>query len=262
MSDSKSIYDIPDLQNRIRNLKQHRIELQTLKESLLADIEVKEKKLTQLRQELVVVAPNESLRFQPDDTNSGESNSLNDKRFQKMNEKLEMQILIQEIHAALPNLEKDVKAAEAAARIQSKQVSIYSKGVGNGDDSVLVMKTSAELETLLQSNVEEIMRLQSEQSAGLDQDIEYNQQLSSKISSLRRELNRLLQDKTALQESVLQSQRKPTLDIERYHCLLKQQREIRDRIQSYHDGYGWQTEAFKQLVGENGIILIAIFLPR
>lgn len=250
MSGSKSIYDGPELQDRIRKLKAQQTDLQKTKDSLQAELEAKTKKFSAMKQELVLLAPNEALRFQIGGPDIIEDDTLDNSRFLLMNEKLEMQILVAEIHAALPRLEQEAKSAEAAAKIQSKGMN--SGANVTGSRPLLMARTEAELEAVIQQTVGELVHTRNEQELSLQNCKRGNKELSAKIAGARKELSRLLQDKMSMELAVLQGIQRPSLETERYKSMLKQQKELRNRIQDFHDGYGWQTEAFRQIAGKNG----------
>ncbi|RYG68336.1 hypothetical protein EON64_05405, partial [archaeon] len=245
------LYDIPDLKDRIRKFKAQQAELKSEKESLLAEIEVKERKVAALRQELTVAAPNEALRFLPDDDDDG--NSLDHKKFLMMNEKLDLQILIQEVRNALPQLEQEVKIAEAAARIDSKSIQQTSKHIANiSENKSLYTRPIADLKTLIQDNVDQLVRLRGDQAIRTESLKRENQELINKISTSRREITRLIQEKNALEKNILSLNTLPSLDEERLKIALQHQKEVRDRLQRFHDGYGWQVEAFRLAGGKEG----------
>jgi hypothetical protein len=131
------------------------------------------------------------------------------------------------------------------------------------DSQVLLSRTTGELEEMIKNTMDQLLRIRRDQKSNLEIAKRTNLELSSKISSARKEMNRLLQERASLQRTILQAKQKPALDEQRLKVLMKQHKEQREKLQDYHNGYGWQTEVFRSVAGNNtGVASLSKLLSR
>jgi chromosome segregation ATPase len=237
----------------------------------------------QLRQEYTVLAPEEELRWQPDDVNqsmvsrgggggaAGEKeengstaqhsqaphSAIDNSRFQMLNDKLEMQILLQEIRQALPALEEEAKRWEEIAgretkksQRQAKANASLKKAGDNSHEISALYKESHRLEREIEDYLDQILRMKTDRTVNLEREKKANDQLTNEIALLRKELHQLQNEEMSLEAMVINLKCQHLVEGKRGENIVKEFVEVRERVSQLHDGLGWQTELYKSLAGK------------
>ena len=110
------VYDIVELKDKIRKLRDERIQIDHDKTIVEDEIKIFESKWNQIKQELNIISNTDDIRGKiPDDENKEEYNPDIIKAFRIFNDKLDMKILNDEIRNILPVLEKEALEWESKA---------------------------------------------------------------------------------------------------------------------------------------------------
>lgn len=246
------VFDINDLRDKIKNLKIQKAELQQTADNLGREIEVKSSRLREARHERLQVDPDPDLRLRLADTASvlDDTHDIDDQRFRIANEKIEMQILMQEIRGSLPILEREVRHREAIAFHGKKTAAKLTKAVEKSQsltptiwNSVEDMKQSLKdaMDLLILSKTTWANILESEKSK--------NTSLSETVANRRKELARLMRDRDQLRNAIAQIDQQWRSERFRQQLVREEHITLRENLRRFHGGFGFQTEAFLKETG-------------
>lgn len=301
-SDHLQVHDITDLKERISKLKEiHKQRVQE-RQQYEAKIIEKEELLQKMKQEYTVLAPDLELRYNNTTTEAASAvlnqsqaigspaalqlgdtiidrDLIDDRRFRIWNEKLEMQILLQEIRQVLPSLEEQAKFYERRtehhrkhviksemkatsqsdstmrgaqrqqnSRIKTEEKQVEDETEDNSSKPLLVQSTD-ECKESIDRAVSEIADLKRQRLDKLEQQKHANQTLIEKLKSLREEIREKREERLSLQKTILRAQKDSLLEEKRKavvpHEFLRLRRECEEK-----DQYLWQTAIFRQETGK------------
>ena len=194
---SDTVYDVPDLKEKIRRLRATKTGLEEERKQLEADCAQFESHFSSLRQELNIIGNVDKLQVNARDDFTEDSNPEAMKKFRLMNEKLEMKILIQEIRAALPQLEKEAKSWEAKARGDVLSSSRNEKTQQQFPS--MILKSADELQEQIGTVLEEKFKIKSNISHDIATKKKEKLDICTEIASLRRRLSMLEEEVAPLQ---------------------------------------------------------------
>ena len=244
-----SNYDIIDLKDQIKKLKASKAQLEAEKALLEEETPKREQLLTQLRHEYNIVAPADEIRFTFEENDSNSGGLVDNKRFKLWNNKIDMMIMCTEIRNALPGLEAEVARYEGRVRDSVKTAKKSEKKVAEFPPTLL--KSTAELEELVGQQFNTRFKLKAQITTEVEALKAQKHSISNDISKFRQYLTQLYDEKEGLIAS------NNTIDNALYQeqvqleILRKQHLELRDAFKKYHDGKGWEAEAFLSVAGEN-----------
>jgi chromosome segregation ATPase len=238
------VFDINDLRDKIKNLKIQKAELQQTADNLGREIEVKSSRLREARHERLQVDPDPDLRLRLADTASvlDDTHDIDDQRFRIANEKIEMQILMQEIRGSLPILEREVRHREAIAFHGKKTAAKLTKAVEKSQsltptiwNSVEDMKQSLKdaMDLLILSKTTWANILESEKSK--------NTSLSETVANRRKELARLMRDRDQLRNAIAQIDQQWRSERFRQQLVREEHITLRENLRRFHGGFGFQV---------------------
>lgn len=253
------VHDIISLKDKIRELKNFQDNLTKENEQILVDIANKEKLFAKYRQELTLLEPTKDLRWQATDLASEEGFTPAEiAKYNSMNEKIEMQILIAELHQSLPALEQKMKLYEERAKTNSKIVPKSMKTLiqqANAQlqhkkpadqeqkfDSIL-WKNATELEELIDQRIQEMVDIKKNQHQQHDASQQSNQQLIDEIIASRHRVELMFKEKALLRKEQVQVITK-TIHKYKYDYLGEEIRTLRNRLRRQEDGFGWLEKLF------------------
>jgi len=261
------VYDVADLKDKIRELKLLQQTLQREKDQLLIDIASKEKGFTKYRQELTLLEPTKDLRWQNADSIGEDAVNANEvAKYNLINEKLEMQVLTQELYQALPVLEQKMKLYEDRAQNHSKSLpkgiktliqqayvqaqqqkkSPMSPRDGESIES-MVWKSSPELTNLISQRINEILERKKSQTLLIETAQQKNQQLINELIPLRHCVELMFQEKAELTKENSAYINK-NIQQHRLEFLTTQTKTLRNKLRKHENGFGWQKEIFFQFL--------------
>ena len=245
---SSSLYDAHDLKDQIRKLKGIRVQLESEKAALEEEAAKGEIKLTALKQEYNLLAPTDEIRFTGDDSEGGDIALIDNKRFKQLNQKLDMQILITEIRAALPQLEAEVAKWESKVKGTTKTATRSEKEEQKYPP--LLLKTADEIDDIIGSKFDEQFQLKAQITSDLNNLKQIKQRLSNEIAHARRSLSALYDEKELIvlsNKNIDNALFQETVQLE---VLKRQHIEAREALGACHDGNGWKTEAYLSISGQ------------
>lgn len=253
------VHDVLDLKDRIKELKTIQEDLQKEREVLLVDIANKEKLFAKLRQELTLLEPSKDLRWQNTDLASESAFSQAEiTKYNLLNEKLDMQVLIQELHQALPALELKMKLFESRAQTYSKslpknvktlvqQTNAQLQAKNTSDTESALWKNSNELEELIATVVGEIVERKTEQVKRCVKAQQRSEQLVHDIFPLRQSVELMFQERAMLKKESILGLAK-SVHRRKLEYLRTQTKQLRNSLRKYDNGFGWQRELFRHFV--------------
>ena len=286
------VYDAEALRDHITKLKITLAERKAEKESLAELVAVKEKQALQLRQEYTVLAPDDDLRWQPTEelsqsvasvtgSRAGATSgvreskdgagsvagsvapSIDNSRFQMLNDKLEMQILIPEIRIGIAQLEQEVRVWEEMATRESKKVQKQAKAsfmtqkrdaATPGDEVSRLYKDTAQLESEIEELLTKVLELKTERRMDIDRERKVNESLSKEIAQLRRDLDQTMREEVSLSTSVIELKCQGLVEGKSAEKILTEFITVRERLNDFHNGFGWQTDVYLTAVGKSYIL--------
>jgi hypothetical protein len=312
---SDKIYDVTDLKEKISKLKEIQKSRDLEKQTLSNEVSEKEILLMRMKQDYTVLAPNEELRYYPTTTNAANSvvlsttggresqgrhnggptasvqlgdtildkDLLEDKRFRIWNEKMEMQILLQEIRPMIPILEKEVKYYEKETEFHKKAMikkemknsisaSNSSKGPrrGGGFDEKqneekyneieeihafqqrLLLRNTKEIQETIEKILNDIIEYKIQKKSNIEKQKQANQAVMNNMIVLRKDIQLKLQEKVALKKFTLTFQSQIELNTKRKEIVIEDFLKLRKECEenSKWKPYLWQTAVFKQETGK------------
>jgi hypothetical protein len=239
------VLDTNDLRDRIRKLKVQQQELNQTIDDLNNEIAQKEKKLNDTKYARMVVDPDPELRMHPVDGNADDSDLIDDVKFRVMNEKLEMQILINEIRNSLRPLEKEVRYKEVLANKGAKSAAKAGKSKTAEKFPVLFLDFES-IEEKLKELMDDMIRSKRERTEYIEQERQINQNLSEQIAKYRVEYARAERERDSLRLAIATTEKTWKLDYYRDEILRKSFVEQREKLRKLHGGFGWQTFLFQE----------------
>lgn len=256
MSSDASIQrlDAQDLKDRIRKLRQQKIELQQTIDNLSEEVATKTVQLRGAKQARIIVDPDPEMRVHLSDTVNVDTSDLDndpeleDGRFRVANEKLEMSILMQEIRAALPELEKEVRWRESVALKSMKhaqRLSKYSNGHSNQQSTQIptLWLPTEELKDRLKELLDRTVDLKVQRSKNIQDEKEKNAQISENIARSRRDLARLLKERDMLKGGIWQLTQQSELERHRREVMREEHIKQREQLRRFHGGFGFQVRS-------------------
>jgi hypothetical protein len=253
------VHDIISLKDKIKELKTLNDNLTKENEQIVTEIANKEKLFAKYRQELTLLEPTKDLRWQATDLASEDAFSPAEiAKYNVMNEKIEMQILIAELHQSLPALEQKMKLFEERAKMNSKTVPKSMKTLiqqANAQlqhkkpadqeqkfDSIL-WKNASELEELIDQRIQEMVETKKNQHQTHDGSQQINQQLIDEIIASRHRVELMFKEKALLRKEHVQVMTK-SIHKYKYDYLGDEIRLLRNRLRKQEDGFGWLEKLF------------------
>lgn len=237
--------DIGELRDKVRELKAQKGTLLDLTESITQEIDSKMAKLREAKHHRLQVDPDPELRLHFSNSHDGPSSDLNDEQFRVANEKLEMQILMQDIRAALFTFEKEVRWREAVATKSKKTTAKLSKATGNGQDgSPLIWHAIDDVKDRLKEEINLSVASHKLRADAVEAEKREMNQLLQDASSYRKQLSQLLRERdhiVGVTDSVEQQYRS-----ERYRQQLMREEFLsqREALRRFHGGFGFQVSIF------------------
>lgn len=234
--------DIGELRDKVRELKAHKATLLDVADSITQEIDSKMAKLREAKHHRLQVDPDPELRLHFSNSHDSPSSELNDEQFRVANEKLEMQILMQDMRAALVTLEKEVRWREAVATKSKKTSAKLSKITGNGPDgSPLIWHAIGEVKDRLKEEVHLSAASHKLRVEAVEAEKRETNQLLQDASSFRKQLAQLLRERDhviGVTDSVEQQYRS-----ERYRQQLVREEFMsqREALRRFHGGFGFQV---------------------
>lgn len=231
------------LKEQIRELKVKQQIIKEEKMKLEKSIYESDLKCNALKMEANILAALDEVRFQDIDEPVA-SQSVHDdvtfsRQFLEKNLKLELEILNAELRQSLPKLEKEAIRAEDKANKSNEDLQICKKEIEK-----LPIISAQELE----EKEEELMRTKQLLCEKIDKVTkEAIKERSSKqrtVIQLRKKVSDI-DDEISFEKDRAYRLKKLLLDEQgRVEYLRNEHKRLREQLSPYHDGKGWQTEAF------------------
>lgn len=261
MSAGEGFYDAEELRKQIKDLKIQTVALEVEEGALLADNARCEDATAALKKELnILEALAEVHNLDAEDGGeelpSSASSADERVRWAEENRKLEVQILNQEIRAALPRLEAEALRAELSIHaLQKKAEALTAKAPSSSSSSSAEEKASAPATSMFQKSVEELeddmgatieARIKLRALMAMDADAKRRDKaaLLARISALRDQLYGLLDERESLREASKNLRLTLGAEEARIALLLGRHSEARALIAQFHSQQGWQRESF------------------
>ena len=261
MSTGEGFYDAEELRKQIKDLKIQTVALEAEESVLLADNARCEDATAALKKELnILEALAEVHNLDPDDGGEelpSQGGADERVRWAEENRKLEVQILNQEIRAALPRLEAEALRAEMGIHaLQKKADALAAKPPSSSSSSSSAEeKVSAPATSMFQKSVQELeddmgstieARIKLRALMALDADAKRRDKaaLLTRISALRDQLYGLLDEREVLREASKNLRLNLGAEEARVALLLGRHAEARALIGQFHSEQGWQKESF------------------
>lgn len=238
------VFDINDLRDKIKNLKIQKAELQQTADNLGREIEVKSSRLREARHERLQVDPDPDLRLRLADTASilGDTHDIDDQRFRIANEKIEMQILMQEIRGSLPILEREVRHQEAIAFHGKKTAAKLTKAVEKSQSLTPTIWNSVEdMKQSLKDAVDLLILSKTTRANILESEKSKNTSLSETVANRRKELARLMRDRDQLRNAIAQIDQQWRSERFRQQLVREEHITLRENLRRFHGGFGFQV---------------------
>ena len=263
-------YDSEELRKLIKGVKIECVGLEKDQISLSIENSLLEENVASLQRELNILSALLEAQELDDETEVyGEEEQT---RMAEMERKLELQLLNKEIRAALPQLEAEALRTEADFYSFTKKASATAThGDAGVQSSTLIttvgaksifQKSPEELEDELGATVEARIKLRALMALDADAARKEKSILTSRISGLRDQLYSFLDEREGMREACKVAALSLHSEEARIAMLLGKHKQIRKHITPFHDGRGWQVEAFfSATAGRNGEIAV-LDLPR
>jgi len=254
-----SFFDPEELRKIIKDVKIQCIALEKQQRVLSEENVRYEEKCAALQREFNILSALAEAESLEEDTGGAFSSdevcaSSNEQRkWAEAERKLELQILNADIRSALFKLEADALQAETTIHSLGKQASIITQGGKEGSDKAvptsMFQKSLDELEEDMGATVEARVKLRALMALDADAKRKEKTALMGKISVMRDQLYSLLDEREALREALKNVQLNLHGEEARVSVWLDKHMQIRNLIEPFHDGRGWQLEAFLRATG-------------
>ena len=292
---STPVFDVTDLKERISQLKETQRTRILERQQVEVKLVEKENLLQKMKQDYSILQPNLELRYHNSTTSAATSVVLSqggtpsqgramdpqaddrsqrpnavhldeaivdkelvdDQRFRVWNEKLEMQILLQEIRQTIPNLEKQAKIYEKQTASHKKHVlkremkTPTHSNVALEDQVVKpsLLLTFDECSEMIEKTMKEIIDYKVAKRVKIEAQKQANQALLQKLNFVRKDIQQKLAERAALRKIVLKYQK--DFLVQRHKALAVQRDflELR-RICEEKGQYLWQTAIFTEETGQ------------
>jgi len=265
MTAVEGFYDSEELRKLIKGVKIECVGFEKEQVLLGDENSLLEEKVASFQRELNILSALSEAQELEDET--GKDGEEEQTRLSEMERKLELQLLNQEIRAALPKLEAEALRTEADIYSFGKQVMQGDAGEHSstmmtvGAKSVF-QKSLEELEDEMGATVEARIKLRALMALDADASRKEKSILTSRIAALRDQLYSLLDEREGMREACKVAALSLHSEEARIAMLLAKHEQTRARIEPFHDGRGWQAEAFfSATAGRDGEIAV-LDLPR
>lgn len=250
--------DVIAIKDEIKRYKARSAEFEKENKRISAELHDVTATNAKLKTELNILNCMEEIRFHDNVLDAAEAGDIKfDKKFKEANAKLEIQILNDEIRQVIPKLEQEAAANESAVKRLSRQhgevadeLSMFPRQFlierEEAQRSIdLLKRQKADIEDRVanadKSNRQELASLRS-----------HNDKLRVQIATTSEENIHVIAEGQRLKHQVIQEKA-------RIDYLTSEIKTLRKMLNNYHDGKGWQTEAFMANTGsKSGTLDVAI----
>mmetsp|Transcript_11571 Transcript_11571/g.21478 ORF Transcript_11571/g.21478 Transcript_11571/m.21478 type:complete len:308 (+) Transcript_11571:94-1017(+) len=231
------------LKDQIRVLRAQQQSMKEEKLRLEKSIQSSELKCNALKMEANILAALDEVRFQeledPVESHSTHDETIFNRQFIEKNLKLELQILNSELRQSLPKLEKQAirhedKRNEMSDELRKVKKRIESLPIVSQEELQAQEEALLEKKQLLHEQIDKMNRNSAK---------ERNDNIRT-LAKLRAEVNGVDDD---LSHERDRAQRFKLLLLDeqgKIEFLREEHHRLRQELEKYHDGKGWQTEAF------------------
>jgi len=267
----KKIYDVEALKEQLIALRLQRMDVRKQRALLQKDVDELEEAITPLKQQYNILTQLNELRFAVDEDQSDGGNDdggggkeddaaaapaaaavsgpakLADSRFKLLDRKLEVQILNQDIKSVLGTLEKTALELEALIYPLEKEAKGAQESLGNIPE--ILCSTAEEIDAKIGDCVEARLLAKSAAQQDAVEAERKKMSMASDILRARETLSMLMDERECMKQAGERVRRAFLSEQATIRKLTEQSIELRERVGQYHNGRGWETEAFVGVVG-------------
>jgi len=264
----KKIYDVEALKEQLIALRLQRMDVRKQRALIQKDVEELEEAIKPLKQQYNIFTQLNELRFAVDEDQSGGGNDdggdckeedavatgavsgpakLADSRFKLLDRKLEVQMLNQDIKSVLGTLEKTALELEALIYPLEKEAKSAQESLGNIPE--ILCSTAEEIDAKIGDCVEARLLAKSAAQQDAVEAERKKMSMASDILRARETLSMLMDERECMKQAGERVSRAFLSEQATIRKLTEQSNELRERVGQYHNGRGWETEAFVGIVG-------------
>jgi hypothetical protein len=250
--------DVIAIKDELKKYKARAIEVEKENKRLTAELHDTTTRNAKLKTEFNILGCMEEIRFHDNVLDAAEAGDIVfDKKFREANAKLEIQILNEEIRQVIPKLEAEAGANEAAVKRLTRQQAEVSEELNMFPTQYLIESDEAQrkIDLLHRRKIEIEDRVSNADKSNrheLQSLRSNNDKLRVQIATASEENIHTIAEGQRLKHQVIQEKA-------RIDYLASEIKSLRKMLNNYHEGKGWQTEAFMANTGsKKGTLDVAL----